>query len=160
MCQVSEEMRCDPAVSPGLLSTCLTTGFSLAALLSSAVTSQALWKGSNLHFANQDGSDRISLCCSFASPLASRPHTNAGAETAAGEVSISPPLKLISKGLKEEGGGTSASYCKKQWDLGGHVAQVGLICGLNHFQTLSEKASKANGRFVFCLFCPGVSVSW
>lgn len=40
-----------------------------------AATSPTFLRGSNLHLADQDGSDHISLCCTFASPLPSHPHS-------------------------------------------------------------------------------------
>ena len=54
----------------------------------------------------------------------------AAAETAALKVSISPLLKLRSKELKEEEVvPVSAKRKKRQQDLGGHMAQVGLMHG-------------------------------
>lgn len=97
---------------------------SLAVLLSSAATSETLRKGSNLCFANRGGSDRVSLCCSFTSPLASHPHNTCSSRGSRLEASISPLLKLINEGLKEEEVvPVSATRSKSQWD------QVGLMYG-------------------------------
>lgn len=67
-----------------------------------------------------------SACAAVFLPLLLHiPTTYAVAETAALKVSISPLLKLVNKRLKEEEVvPVSATRSKRQWDLGGHVAQV------------------------------------
>lgn len=160
MYQVSEEMQYYPAVSPVLLSTWRLT-FPQQSYSNQLSHLKHLRKEA-ICILQIKMEVTASACAAVLLPLLLPIHTtHAVAETAALKVSISPLLTLRSKGLKEEEVvPVSATRSKRQWDLGGHVAQVGLICGTKTLPDPLWKASKVNGRFVFLLFCSGASMSW